>query len=133
MVVFIVTEQRQISSITFRGNTAIDNDRLRAVINVNEGEAIDRFRLALARQGIENLYRDKNFPFAHVEVVPEPLAERGEIVFLVVEGPNVRVRNSLSNPHTAKAPVTPLATMPQKNGAPRPGASPPSPMTCSPL
>jgi outer membrane protein insertion porin family len=93
VVVFIVTEQRQISTITFRGNTAIDNDRLRAIINVSEGEAIDRFRLALARQGIENVYRDKNYPFAHVEVLPEPLAERGEVVFQVVEGPNVRVRN----------------------------------------
>jgi len=91
--VFIVTEQRQISNITFRGNTAIDNERLRGAINVSEGEAIDRFRLALARQAIENLYREKNYPFAHVEVLPEALAERGEVVFQVVEGPNVRVRN----------------------------------------
>ncbi len=93
VVVFVVTEQRQISGIAFRGNLAVDSDRLRAVIGVSEGEAIDRFRLALARQAIENLYRDKNYPFAHVEVLPEPLAERGEVVFLVTEGPNVRVRN----------------------------------------
>ena len=93
IVVFVVTEQRQIGSITFRGNLAVSTDQLRNVVDLREGEAIDRFRIALARQAIENLYRDRNFPFAHVEVPPEPLAERGEVVFQVVEGPNVRVRN----------------------------------------
>ncbi len=93
IVVFVVTEQRQISSISFRGNLAIDTQRLQNVVNLREGEAIDRFRISLARQAIENLYREKNYPFAHVEVPPEPLAERGELIFQVVEGPNVRVRN----------------------------------------
>lgn len=93
IVVFVVTEQRQISSIVFRGNLAIDTQRLQSVVGLRAGEAIDRFRISLAKQSIENLYRDKNYPFAHVDVPPEPLAERGELIFQVVEGPNVRVRN----------------------------------------
>jgi outer membrane protein insertion porin family len=93
IVVFVVTEQQQISSIAVRGNIAIETQRLLNAIELREGEAIDRFRISLAKQSIENLYRDRNYPFAHVEVPPEPLAERGELIFQVVEGSNVRVRN----------------------------------------
>jgi outer membrane protein insertion porin family len=93
IVVFVVTEQRQITAITLTGNTAVDTRTLEGVLDIRVGEAIDRFRIALARQAMENLYRDRNYPFAHVEVQPEPLAERGEVVFRIVEGPNVRVRN----------------------------------------
>jgi outer membrane protein assembly complex protein YaeT len=93
IVVFVVTEQKQISSISIRGNLAINTQKIENVIDVRVGEAIDRFRLALARQAIEALYREKNYPFAHVDIPPEPLAERGEVVFQIVEGPNVRVRN----------------------------------------
>ena len=57
--------------------TAIDTRRdAQDVVDVHVGEAIDRFRIALARQAIEELYRDKNYPFAHVDVDPEPLAEQ---------------------------------------------------------
>lgn len=93
IVVFIVTEQRQIRSIIFRGNLALDTQRLTGAVDLREGEAIDRFRIALAKQAIETLYSDRNYPFAHVDVLPEPLAENGDLVFQVVEGPNVRVRN----------------------------------------
>jgi outer membrane protein insertion porin family len=93
VVVFIVTEQRQITSIAFRGNLAITTDRLQAVVDVREGEAIDRFRIALARQAIEALYRAKNYPFAHVDIPQDLLAQSGELVFNIVEGPNVKIRN----------------------------------------
>src|SRR5207244_10064901 len=55
--------------------------------------AIDTFRLRLAEGAIQNLYRGKSFPFARVRVLPEPLAARGDVVFDIVEGPKVTVRN----------------------------------------
>jgi outer membrane protein insertion porin family len=93
VVVFIVTEQAQITEIAVRGNLAIDTLTLRQAANISVGDAIDRFRVSQARQAIERLYRSRNFPFAHVEVPPEPLAAEGRLIFNVVEGPNVRIRN----------------------------------------
>ncbi|HWP40892.1 MAG TPA: POTRA domain-containing protein, partial [Tepidisphaeraceae bacterium] len=93
IVVFLVTEQKQIRSIAYRGNLQLDTETIKDVVDVREGEAIDRFRLAIAKQAIENLYRQKNYPFAHVEIDAEALAQRGDVVFNIVEGPNVRIRN----------------------------------------
>jgi len=94
VVVFVVQEQKQISTIAYRGNLAIDTLKIQEVVDSREGEAIDRFRISLARRAIETLYREKNFPFAHVEVPPEPLSSRGELIFNIIEGPNVRVRKT---------------------------------------
>lgn len=92
-VVFVVTEQRQISAIIIRGNRSIDEATLRGVVELQPGEAIDPFRIALAKQAIQDLYVTRNYPLARVDVPQEPLGQRGELVFDVVEGPNVRVRN----------------------------------------
>lgn len=93
IVIFTVEEQNQITSIAFRGNDDVSTEDLLPLINLKTGEAIDRFRISVARESIENHYHDKNYPFAHVDVPPEPLSQRGELVFNIVEGPNVRVRN----------------------------------------
>lgn len=93
IVVFVVTEQNLIKSVAFRGNRRIATDALKPTIEVKEGQAIDTFRISLARQAILNQYRDQNFPMAHVEVPSEPLSQHGELIFDIVEGPMVRVRN----------------------------------------
>ncbi len=91
VVIFQVTEQKQIKTIVYRGNASIDNQVLSDSIEIKAGESIDRFRINLARQGIERLYKSKNHPFAHVEVPADALA-RGELIFNITEGPAVKVR-----------------------------------------
>jgi outer membrane protein insertion porin family len=92
IVTFIVTEQRQIREITFVGNKRVDTDTLKSTVDLNVGEAIDPFRINIARHAIEALYQGKNFPYAHVDFDRELLAQRGVLAFRIVEGPNVRVR-----------------------------------------
>ena len=92
IVIFTVSEVRQIKEIIIQGNSKIDEFNLRQVIDVSVGEAIDQFRISLSTQAIVTLYKDKNFPFAHVNVDKDRLARTGQLVFTVVEGPNVRVR-----------------------------------------
>jgi outer membrane protein insertion porin family len=92
IVVFIVTEQQQIKKINFIGNAALDTTTLQNAIDLKAGESIDHFRISLAKQAIENLYRDKNFPFAHVDLDADLLSRHGEVTFTIVEGPNVRIR-----------------------------------------
>jgi outer membrane protein insertion porin family len=91
IVIFQITEQKQIRQITFQGNTALENTTLADAIDIKVGESIDRFRINLARQSIERLYKDKNYPFAQVVVPPDPLS-KGNLVFNITQGPNVRVR-----------------------------------------
>lgn len=77
IVTFVVTEQRQIGRITFRGNVAIDTPTLETVADIRPNEAIDNFRIAIARQNIEQQYKEKNYPFVHVEVDQDTLQKTG--------------------------------------------------------
>ncbi len=92
IVVFDVVEQRTITEVRYIGNTRIATSRLQELVDISEGETIDRFRIALARQAIERAYREKNHPFTHIEVDEALLTQSGILVFNVVEGPNVRIR-----------------------------------------
>jgi outer membrane protein insertion porin family len=92
IVTFIVSEQKQIREIAFRGNVRIDTETLRNTVDIHEGEAIDAFRINIARQAIVTLYKSKNFPYAHVEIDRDLMSRTGQVVFNIVEGPNVRVR-----------------------------------------
>ena len=97
IVSFQVTEQRLITSVSFRGNRAITAETLKNdkdnPLDIKEGQAIDTFRISLARQAIINQYHSQNYAFAHVEVPDEPLSQRGELIFNIVEGPQVRIRD----------------------------------------
>jgi outer membrane protein insertion porin family len=93
IVVFQVSEQRLIRSIAFKGNQHVDTSDLQGAIDLTEGQAIDPFRISLARLAIENYYHDKNYSFAHVKVDQTALREDGQLVFQIVEGPQVRIRN----------------------------------------
>jgi outer membrane protein assembly complex protein YaeT len=92
IVTFIVSEQKQINSVVFKGNRKIDDLTLQGVVDLHAGEAIDPFRLSTTKLSIERLYKSKNFPFAHVTYDMDHLDKTGELIINIVEGPNVRVR-----------------------------------------
>lgn len=92
IVTYVVTEQKQIHAIRYKGNVNIQTQDLEGVVDLRPKEALDRFRINLARTAIEKLYHEKNFPFAHVTVSAEDMAKTGDVVFTVVEGPQVKIR-----------------------------------------
>jgi outer membrane protein assembly complex protein YaeT len=92
IVIFSVVEQTQVKSISIRGNFKLDDNTILNVTDLRTGEAIDPFRISLAKAAIQNLYRTKNFPNANVEVDQDRLTSTGDLVFNIVEGPNVRIR-----------------------------------------
>ncbi|HEX2973373.1 MAG TPA: BamA/TamA family outer membrane protein [Tepidisphaeraceae bacterium] len=92
IVVFEITEQSLIKEIRYRGNVKVDTKTLQEAVNLKVGEAIDPFRLALAREAIERLYREKNRPYTHVVVDDDELTKNGVVLFNVIEGPRVRIR-----------------------------------------
>lgn len=91
IVIFVVSEQSQLREVMYRGNVAIDTPTLQGAVDIKINESINPFRLAVARRTIETLYKERNYPLAHVEIDQQALA-KGEAVFNIVEGPNVRIR-----------------------------------------
>jgi len=92
IVVFIVDEQKLLTAVNFKGNENISTESIQEAVDLRKGDAIDRFRIALARQAIEALYREKNYPYAHVSWDENLLGTKGELTFNIVEGPEVRIR-----------------------------------------
>jgi outer membrane protein insertion porin family len=93
IVIFDVTEEKLIKSIRFSGNLSIDTADLLKSVDLRVGDAIDTFRISLAKRTIINQLRGKNHPFAHVYVNMTDLTATGDLVFTVVEGPPVTIRN----------------------------------------
>ena len=92
IVIFEVTEQNLIKEIRYFGNTSVDTITLKNAVNLREGESIDAFRIGLAKEAVQNVYKGKNFPHVHVEVDQDKLVKEGILTFQVIEGPRVRVR-----------------------------------------
>ncbi len=92
IVVFEVTAQNTIKELRFRGNEKFDTKTLLDAVSLKPGEGIDPFRLSLAKETIERLYRDKSYPYVHVTIDEQELASSGVVSFTIVEGPHVRIR-----------------------------------------
>jgi outer membrane protein insertion porin family len=92
IVVFEVSEQPVIKEIRVRGNEELKTDAILQVVTLKPGEAMDSFRLGLAKESIVRLYQSKNLPYVHVEVDQEQMRNTGVVTFEVIEGPKVRVR-----------------------------------------
>ena len=92
IVIFDVSEQRQIKEIRFIGNTHLETETLLGLIELKAGESIDPFRISVARQAIQRLYLERNYPQAHIEIAQDALTKEGQLIFNIVEGPHVRIR-----------------------------------------
>ncbi len=92
IVIFEVTEEKLIRSIQFVGNRSVNSDDLRKAIDLKPGEAIEQFRIELAKREMLSALREKNHPFAHIDVNMADLTRTGDLVFNIVEGQPVTVR-----------------------------------------
>ncbi len=93
VVVFQVAEEKLIKAVRFTGNRAVSTDDLTKAIDVRAGEAIEPFRISLAKRAILTAYRAKNHPYAHVDVDPAELTRTGDVVFNITEAQPVTIRN----------------------------------------
>lgn len=92
IITFVVSEQKQIRAVRFKGNVNVPTPDLITAAGLHAGESIDPFRINLAKTQIEKLYHDRNYSFAHVDIDETALAKTGEVAFQIVEGPFIRVR-----------------------------------------
>jgi outer membrane protein insertion porin family len=77
-----------IGEISFLGNTAFDNDKLRKEIEVKVGDPVDDGKLSAAQQKIVELYEKKGFSdvIASYDIVPSAREGFSSVVFKIDEG-----------------------------------------------
>jgi outer membrane protein insertion porin family len=91
-VIFTVTEFPQIKAIRFLGNRKFRDAKLREDVVLKEGDAVDAFRIRESAAAILQRYRDAGYGQAGVTHDATLLADSGELVFTIEEGPRVRIR-----------------------------------------
>jgi outer membrane protein insertion porin family len=91
-VIYTVQEQPLIAAIQVVGNKALSDQVLMRAIPLYPGGPRDDFLLEQAILRIKELYRDKGFYLAEIEVDESRLKDSGILIIRVVEGPRVRIK-----------------------------------------
>jgi outer membrane protein insertion porin family len=91
-VVYRVTEQAIIRDVQTVGNTLVSDQELRAQIPLYAGGPRDDFLVEQSLIRIKDLYRTKGHYLAEVSVDDSRLTEDGILIFIIVEGPRVRIK-----------------------------------------
>jgi outer membrane protein insertion porin family len=85
-------ERPTVTAVRFEGNTHFDDRRLRALVEVNTGDLVDRFTVESGRDAIEAKYRQAGYRDVVVSFDQELLDGSGAVVYRIGEGTRVRVR-----------------------------------------
>lgn len=89
---YLLVEQAIIRDIQVVGNKVISDQELRTVIALYPGGPRDDFLLERAVEKVKTLYRSKGNYLVEVEVDETRLLDTGILIFRIVEGPRVRIR-----------------------------------------
>ena len=91
-VIYRVTEQAIIRDVQTVGNTLVSDQELRGQIPLYAGGPRDDFLVEQSLLRIKDLYRTKGHYLAEVSVDDSRLTEDGILIFIIVEGPRVRIK-----------------------------------------
>ncbi|MBN1437737.1 MAG: outer membrane protein assembly factor BamA [Sedimentisphaerales bacterium] len=92
-LVFTVTESPRISELIIVGNNSFDEETLLRELNFQSGDFLD---LYLVNSGVENLlrfYHSKGYYSAEVTLNERALATENRVVYLIVEGAQLRINS----------------------------------------
>ncbi len=95
VVTFTVQERPRITDIRFVGNDKLSDAKLRKLVPVRTGDAVDTFRIQEGVEAIALAYRDAGYGQAVVTYDRRLLTSTGELLFTVEEGPRIRIRKIL--------------------------------------
>ena len=90
-VAYTVEEQQIVDSIDFAGNYVVTDQELRKAVPITPGAPRDDFLLEQSLFRIKELYKGKGNYLVEVKV-DESKLEQGLLLFQIIEGPRVRIR-----------------------------------------
>lgn len=91
VLTFRVLERPIVRRVEFRGNKKIKKDKLEALTGLKIGSAYDVSANRECARRIEEMYHEKGFAFATVELERGDAPDDREVVFAIHEGPKVHV------------------------------------------
>ena len=91
IITFEIVERQHISTLQFIGNRAISDRTLSKESNLSVGQPLDLHQVKMAKNRLEDLYREKGFPKTQIEIIDIEAVERGEVGFLIHEDQKQRV------------------------------------------
>lgn len=91
ILTFVVVERPAIKTLKFLGNKAINEADLIKELGYGTGGPLSRYNAESGRQALLNKYRAEGYFFADVSV-DWPSFENQELIFRIVEGPQVKIR-----------------------------------------
>jgi len=91
IVIFEVRPRQRVTDVRFVGNSHVGDKALQDAVAVRKDDRLDDFAVREGREAILALYREKGYGQVAVQVDDAAL-ERGEVVYVIDEGPRVRVR-----------------------------------------
>lgn len=91
VVVYRVVEAPIVADVEVVGNRRISNQEISRVVDLVAGTPVDEYELGRAKRAIEELYRNKGYYLADVDVDEEELEASGIVLFRVREGERIKV------------------------------------------
>ncbi len=91
VVVFSVARRPRIEAVRIEGNEEFGDSDLLALVP-GPDTALDRFAIDRGLAEIEDKYQDAGYYFVEVTIDEQLLTDEGTLVYRVIEGPRVRVR-----------------------------------------
>ena len=91
-VTYLLVEQMIVEAIQTVGNKALSDQELRAAIPLYPGGPRDDFLLQQSVFKIKELYKSKGHYLVEVTVDESRLKDEGILIFRIIEGPRVRIR-----------------------------------------
>lgn len=94
MIVTIELDERElVAKIAFRGNREFKDEKLLKDLTFSAGSPLDISAVKAGARTLELKYRNDGHYFAEVSFDAKALTERREVIYSVVEGPDVRIRS----------------------------------------
>ncbi len=92
LITIHLQERPLIASIEFAGNEKFSDKALRKEIDLAPGEPLNTFRVRQAVLDIEHRYKDAGYADVQVQLDQELMRNENRLLFVVEEGPRVRLR-----------------------------------------
>jgi outer membrane protein insertion porin family len=91
-VIFHIKEKPTIRYINLKGNSYIEEDKIRENLTIATGAILNIFKVRSNIDQIETLYKEKNYHKAHIDYKIKPLDNnQADLEFIIEEGPKIFV------------------------------------------
>ncbi len=93
-IVFEIKETEQISQVEFLGNKNLTEKELFEQLGFAADDFLDPYLINLGAESLTDLYHEKGFYFARVNLNQELIRSEKRVSYIIVEGPKVRVKKT---------------------------------------